>query len=214
MIIAIDGFSGTGKGTLARDLAKKLNYKYIDSGAMYRAFTLFVIRNGIKDENEIIKGIDSVNIDFDYNNNTFLNGENVENEIRGMEVSNKVSMIARIEKVREKLVKMQQDFGKEGNIVMDGRDIASVVFPNADIKIFMICSSEIRAKRRVKDMSNISFEEILDNIKRRDEMDLNRKVSPLKKMVDSIEIDSSFLTREGQLELVLDIIKNNEKSKN
>ncbi len=217
LIIAIDGFSSCGKSTVAKDLAKKLNYIYIDSGAMYRAVTLFclknnIIKNKIINEQELNSLINNINITFEYNNNTdkaetFLNGTNVEDEIRNIEVSENVSAISKIKFVRENLVKQQQDLGKNKAIVMDGRDIGTTVFPNADLKIFMTADVDVRAERRYKELTNkglnVSIEEIKDNIKNRDYLDQNREISPLRKADDAIVLDNSYLTKTEQLEWIL-----------
>ncbi|RLD63761.1 MAG: (d)CMP kinase [Bacteroidetes bacterium] len=219
-IIAIDGFSSCGKSTVAKDLAKKLNYLYIDSGAMYRAVTLFCLRNNIINENNIdeekLKSlINNIKISFRYNTKTgqpetYLNGNNVEDEIRNVEVSENVSSISKIKFVRENLVKQQQELGKNKAIVMDGRDIGTTVFPNADLKIFMTADVDVRAQRRFKELSekgqNVSIEEIRNNIKNRDYLDQNREISPLKKADDAIILDNSHLTKEEQLAWILDKI--------
>lgn len=219
-IIAIDGFSSCGKSTVAKDLAKKLNYIYIDSGAMYRAITLFCLKNNIienKNINEpkLASLLKDIKITFEYNNKTgkaetFLNGINVEDEIRNIEVSENVSSISSIKFVRENLVKQQQELGKNKSIVMDGRDIGTTVFPNADLKIFMTADVDVRAERRYKELTqkglNVSIEEIKENIKKRDYLDQNREISPLKKADDAIILDNSYLTKEEQLTWILDKI--------
>ena len=221
LIIAIDGFSSCGKSTVAKDLAKKLNYIYIDSGAMYRAVTLFCLKNNIINDNNIdeqkLKSlINNIKITFKYNSKTgqpetFLNGNNVEDEIRNVEVSENVSPISKIKFVRENLVKQQQELGKNKAIVMDGRDIGTTVFPNADLKIFMTADVDVRAQRRFKELSekgqNVSIEEIRNNIKNRDYLDQNREVSPLKRADDALILDNGHLTKEEQLVWILDKIE-------
>lgn len=226
LIIAIDGFSSCGKSTIAKDLAKKLNYRYIDSGAMYRAITYYSLLNnfinGDKiDENKLLNNLSNIEIDFKYNvrskqNEIILNGENIEDKIRGIKVSEKVSIVSKIKKVREFLVKQQRKMGEQKQIVMDGRDIGTVVFPNADIKFFMTANAQIRAKRRFDELSSkgekVSFDEIKKNILERDYLDQNRKESPLKKANDAIILDNSNLSRQEQLNWILQKINeiNNE----
>ena len=219
--IAIDGFSSTGKSTLAKELAKKLGYLFVDSGAMYRAVTYFAIQNGFVDQKKfdkesLVKSLNSISLQFQLNEETgiadiFLNGINVEKEIRTLEVSNLVSPIAEVSEVRAKLVEQQQKMGKGKGIVMDGRDIGTVVFPNAELKIFMTANPQIRAKRRFDEMqqkqTNITFEEVLKNVEERDYIDSNRKDSPLRKAEDAIEIDNSNLSREEQFQKVLHLAK-------
>ena len=202
--IAIDGFSSTGKSTLAKQLAKALGYVYVDTGAMYRAVTLFAMQKGfIGDENqnfeELVRELADVNLKFSYNDKLgfsemYLNGQNVEKEIRTLEVSNNVSQIAEIEQVRTKLVDLQKEMGKEKGIVMDGRDIGTVVFPNAELKIFMTASPEKRAYRRYKELldrgDKVVYEDILENVQKRDYIDSHRENSPLLKASDAIEIDN------------------------
>ncbi|MCK5822976.1 MAG: (d)CMP kinase [Bacteroidales bacterium] len=221
LIIAIDGFSSCGKSTVAKDLAKKLNYIYIDSGAMYRAITLFCLNNNLIKENNIDESklkslINKIKISFKYNTKTgeaetFLNGNNVEDEIRNVEVSENVSPISKIKFVRKNLVKQQQNLGKNKAIVMDGRDIGTTVFPKADIKIFMTADVDVRAERRYKELTqkglNVSLEEIKENIKKRDHLDQNREISPLRKADDAIILDNSYLTPSEQLSWILDKIE-------
>ncbi|WP_455665583.1 (d)CMP kinase [Phocaeicola sp.] len=206
--IAIDGYSSCGKSTMAKDLAREIGYIYIDSGAMYRAVTLYSLRNGFFTEQgintEALKAaMPHIHISFQLNPETqrpmtFLNDENVEEEIRTMEVSSHVSPIATLGFVREALVKQQQEMGKAKGIVMDGRDIGTVVFPDAELKIFVTASAEIRAQRRYDELKgkgqDASFEEILANVKERDYIDQNREVSPLRKADDAILLDNSHLT--------------------
>lgn len=212
--IAIDGFSSCGKSTMAKDLAKEIGYIYIDSGAMYRAVTLYSIQhdlfkqNGI-DTETLRKQMNQIHITFHLDGKTnspqtYLNGVNVEKEIRTMEVSSKVSFISVLDFVRQALVTQQQEMGKTKGIVMDGRDIGTTVFPDAELKIFVTASPEIRAQRRYDELKakglETSFEEILANVKERDYIDQNREVSPLRKADDAILLDNSHLTIEQQKE--------------
>ncbi len=220
LVIAIDGYSSCGKSTIAKDLAKVLNYIYIDTGAMYRAVTLFAMKNNlIKNKDIDLKRLKEllpqVKITFKKNpvtnlNETYLNGENVEKEIRRLDVSNKVSMISAIGFVRERLVELQREMAKEGGIVMDGRDIGTVVLPDADLKIFMTAKPEVRAERRYKELKEkgeeVSFEEIMKNIADRDHMDTTRKESPLRQAGDAIVLDNSNMTPEEQLEWIIDLV--------
>ncbi len=211
--IAIDGFSSCGKSTMAKDLAKEIGYIYIDSGAMYRAVTLFCIENslftsdGEVNAEELKKRIGEINISFRLNDmtskpETFLNGVNVESKIRTMDVSSRVSLVATLGFVRKALVKQQQEMGKNKGIVMDGRDIGTVVFPDAELKVFVTASAEIRAKRRYDELiakgQNVSYDEILKNVEERDKIDQNRKVSPLRKADDAIILDNSNMSVEEQ----------------
>lgn len=210
--IAIDGYSSCGKSTMAKDLAREIGYIYIDSGAMYRAVTLYCLGNGIFtaegiDIEKLKKAMPSIQINFILNPETqrpmtCLNGVVVEDRIRNMEVSSRVSPIAALGFVREALVKQQQEMGKAKGIVMDGRDIGTVVFPNAELKIFVTASAEIRAQRRYDELKakgqEASFEEILANVKERDYIDMNREVSPLRQAEDAILLDNSHLTIEEQ----------------
>lgn len=218
LIIAIDGHSSCGKSTVAKDLAKKIEYTYIDSGAMYRVVTLFAMRNNLIssdkiDENKLVHLIDQVNIFFQYNtekqrHETYLNAELVEDEIRKMDVSNNVSLIAKIKFVREKMVAFQRELSKEGGVIMDGRDIGTVVFPNADLKIFMTADVEIRAIRRYEELKHkgedISLDEIRENVSKRDFIDENRDESPLRKANDAITLNNSHLTPKEQLNWIVD----------
>ncbi|MEY8706253.1 (d)CMP kinase [Bacteroides faecichinchillae] len=210
--IAIDGFSSCGKSTMAKDLAKEVGYIYIDSGAMYRAVTLYSIENGIFNGNTIDteklkQDIKNIRISFKLNPetgrpDTHLNGVNVESKIRSMEVSSKVSPISALDFVREAMVAQQQVMGKEKGIVMDGRDIGTTVFPDAELKIFVTASPEIRAQRRYDELKakgqKASFDEILENVKQRDYMDQHREVSPLRKAEDALLLDNTNLTIEQQ----------------
>ena len=220
IIIAIDGFSSSGKSTLAKDLAKELGFKYIDTGAMYRAVALFAEQNGIINENgeideEALKAkLPSINLDFkniDGKNHIFLNGEDVESEIRSLEISELTSKISKLPFVREFLVAKQREIGKSKGIVMDGRDIGSVVFPDAEVKFFVTASPEIRAKRRFEELKakgvDTTYEEVLKSLKDRDLQDTTRETSPLVKTDDAILIDNSDLDRKQQLDLALRIIK-------
>lgn len=223
LTIAIDGYSSCGKSTFARSIAKMLNYIYIDSGAMYRAVTLFCMRkkfigNGGLNITGIISELNNINIDLKYNPEineyeTFLNSENVEKEIRSIEVADFVSRISQIPEVRERMVEIQRHIGVAGGIVMDGRDIGTVVFPNADIKIFMTASIDIRAKRRYDELKgrgiSVDFEEIKRNIISRDIADENRDISPLRRADDAIILDNSRMTVEDQMSWVKQIIEKN-----
>lgn len=224
--IAIDGHSSTGKSTLAKQLAKYLGYVYVDTGAMYRAVTYFSMHNDIIsnrhfDIEKLKKELKNINLQFVFNSDLgfaeiYLNDVNVENEIRKIEVSNFVSKIAEISEVRTKLVEQQKAFGKDKGVVMDGRDIGTVVFTDAELKLFMTASAEIRAQRRFEELTSkgdsVSYEEVLKNVVERDEIDSNRKDSPLIKAVDAIEIDNSHLNREEQFEKVIKLV--NEIVKN
>tara|TARA_R110000823_G_scaffold115224_1_gene237783 strand:+ start:405 stop:1094 length:690 start_codon:yes stop_codon:yes gene_type:complete len=214
--IAIDGFSSTGKSTLAKQLAKKLQYIYVDTGAMYRAVTLFAMRagsieNNVIDKNSLIDSLDDIDLKFVFNADLgyaemYLNGENVEKEIRTMPVSKNVSQIAELELVRKKLVAMQQIMGADKAVVMDGRDIGTVVFPDAELKIFMTASPEKRAVRRYKELldrgEDVKYDDILENVQKRDYIDSNRAISPLKKAEDAIEFDNSDLGLEDQFQRI------------
>lgn len=213
--IAIDGYSSCGKGTLAKVLAKSLNYIFIDTGAMYRAVTYAMIQKGIELDNlvELEKLLPNLSITFkhipeDDFYHTFLNGEDIENEIRSMAVSNLVSPVSKIQIVRDFLVKQQQEIGLNKGVVMDGRDIGTVVFPNAELKIFMTAKAEIRAHRRLNELKengnlSITYEEVLKNLNDRDYSDSNRSNSPLLKAEDAIVIDNSELSKAEQNELAL-----------
>lgn len=213
IIIAIDGHSSCGKSTMAKSLAQELGYIYIDSGAMYRVVTLVALRkglikNGVPDIPKVIAELENIKITFQWDeslgkNTTFYNGENVEDEIRQLEVSQNVSPISTIAEVRSEMVKQQRENGKNKGIVMDGRDIGTVVFPDAELKIFMTASPEIRAQRRYLELKekgqDIDFGEILKNVEDRDKIDSTRALSPLKKADDAIILDNSNLTRKEQL---------------
>jgi cytidylate kinase len=219
--IAIDGFSSTGKSTIAKQLAKYLGYVYVDTGAMYRAVALYALKQGFIGEDffdveKLVANLDNIEIYFKYNpetgiSETYLNGENVEKEIRSFEVSGYVSKVAEISEVRAKLVKEQQKMGKNKSIVMDGRDIGTVVFPDAELKLFITSKPQIRAQRRFEELTNkgeqVTFEEVLENVTERDYIDTHRADSPLIKAEDAIEIDNSELTREEQFEQILQLVK-------
>jgi len=216
IIIAIDGYSACGKSTLAKDLAKVLDYTFIDSGAMYRGSTLFFIRKGLADikgidQEQIIESLDEFELSFqrvEGKNCLFLNNENVEDEIRQPHVADLVSQVSSIKELRHKLVAIQRGIGENGGIVMDGRDIGSVVFPDAELKVFVTASEEIRAQRRFDELkaNGISgtMESVKDNLSKRDYQDTHRKESPLIQVADALVLDNSNLSREEQLEWVLE----------
>lgn len=218
--IAIDGFSSTGKSTLAKQLAKHLGYVYVDSGAMYRAVTYFAMQNKLVsedylDKEGLIKKLPEIKLYFQFNPDLgfaemFLNDVNIESEIRTIEVSRLVSKIAEISEVRAKLVEQQQAMGNNKAVVMDGRDIGTVVFPDAELKLFMTASAHTRAKRRHDELiekgQHVSYEDVLQNVQERDYIDTHRDDSPLVKAHDAIEIDNSTLTKKEQFDLVLDLI--------
>ncbi|MFD2541034.1 (d)CMP kinase [Lacinutrix gracilariae] len=220
--IAIDGFSSTGKSTVAKQLAKHLGYIYVDSGAMYRAVTLFAMQHNFIDAKHfdretLVAKLAEVTISFTFNPElgfaeVYLNGVNVEKQIRTLEVSSFVSQIATIPEVRSQLVKQQQQMGKDKGVVMDGRDIGTVVFPNAELKIFMTASAETRAQRRFDELVNrgdeVLYKDVLHNVQERDYIDSNRKDSPLVKAEDAIEIDNSNLSLEEQFQKVLALVTN------
>ncbi len=224
-IIAVDGYSSCGKSSFAKAIAQRLGYLFIDSGAMYRAATLFFTREshakeGAADRDAIVNRLQEVNVEFRWNeltrhNDTCLNGENVEREIRESIVSSNVSAVSKIPEVREKMVTLQRKMGENGGIVMDGRDIGTVVFPDAEIKIFMTASPEIRAKRRYLELIEKKMEadlaSVLRNITERDRIDESRAVSPLRKASDAIVLDNSYMTPEEQMIWFMDIY--NQKSK-
>jgi cytidylate kinase len=221
IVIAIDGHSSCGKSTLAKSLARELGYIYIDSGAMYRVVTLHALRNGWitdgqPDKKKITEGLRDIKITFEWDkttekNTTFLNGENVEDEIRQLEVSQNVSPVSTIAEVRTEMVKQQRENGKNKGIVMDGRDIGTVVFPDAELKIFMTASPEIRAQRRYLELKEkgeeVAFDEIMNNVEERDSIDSTRETSPLRKAEDALVLDNSFLSREEQLQWSLEKAK-------
>jgi len=213
--IAIDGFSSTGKSTLAKELAKALNYSYADTGAMYRSVALYAMennffKNGVLDKEALVVALPDINITFKYDaannlNTTYLNGKNVEDSIRGIQVSNKVSEVATIPLVRRALVEQQKEMGKNKGVVMDGRDIGTVVFPDAELKIFMTADPDIRAKRRYNELQakgdTVSFAAIFDNLERRDNDDRNRLDSPLLQADDAVVLDNSNIGQEEQFKM-------------
>jgi cytidylate kinase len=218
IIIAIDGFSSCGKSTLAKALAAKLEYVFIDTGAMYRAIALYFLRNEIsfKDEAEIVKALGNIKLHFEYNAQTlksdmFLNGENVELLIREMQVSSKVSEVAAIAAVRDFAVAQQQAMGQHKGIVMDGRDIGTVVFPNAALKIFVTADPTIRANRRFLELQandpSITMEAVAENLTHRDHIDSTREHSPLKQAADALVLDNSYISKEEQFEMALNWAK-------
>ena len=218
--IAIDGHSSCGKSTIAKAVASKYGMRYIDTGAMYRAVTLYCMRNNIITNKEIdlaslVSELDKITINFVFNaetklSETILNGENVEQIIRGFEVSDNVSIVAQIQQVREKLIALQQEIGTQGNVVMDGRDIGTKVFPDAKLKLFVTTSAKIRAQRRYekkkKKGEKVSFEDVLENLTLRDNHDTNREINPLFQAEDAILIDNSELSIENQNALIDDLI--------
>lgn len=224
LIIAIDGYSSCGKSTFAKAIAKELKYIYIDSGAMYRAVTLYCMRKGFITRegfniNGVLDNLNDIHVSFIFNPDieqyeTFLNSENVENEIRGIEVSAFVSKISQIHEVRARMVELQRQIGVFKGIVMDGRDIGTVVFPDAEIKIFMTASLDIRAKRRFDELktkgNNVDFEEIKRNIVARDIADENRDISPLRRSEDALILDNSRMTVHEQMAWVMNIIEKKE----
>jgi len=224
--IAIDGYSSCGKSTIAKALAASLHYNYVDTGAMYRAITLYSLRNGLingkeLDSEGLIDVLDQVFIEFHFNQETqaseiLLNGENVEQFIRHMDVNDWVSQVSAVGEVRRKMVKIQQELGKGKGIAMDGRDIGTDVFPDAELKVFMTADIAVRTQRRLDEMEskNIAsnFDEVKANLLQRDYEDMNRLESPLRKASDAIILDNTFLTRDEQLDIVLDLaLKNIER---
>lgn len=213
LVVAIDGHSSCGKSTFAKHIAKQYRLHYVDSGAMYRATTLFAIKNNLLNDGKLsVVGIDKilreVTIDFKKNtetlqDETYLNNENVESEIRGMEVSNLVSDVSKVPEIRNKMVALQRNLGEQKSIVMEGRDIGTVVFPDADIKIFLTASAQVRAQRRFDELKSkglkTSFEEVLDNVKKRDFIDENREVAPLRKAEDAEILDNSNMSVANQM---------------
>lgn len=223
IVVAIDGFSSCGKSTMAKSLASETGYIYVDTGAMYRAVSLFCIRNGWMTDTEmnveaIEQHIDSIRLEFKSNvsgkTEMYLNGENVESEIRTLEVANGASRVSTLRAVRYELVRQQQLMGVSKGIVMDGRDIGTVVFPNAELKIFLTASPEIRAQRRMDEMiakgEQVNYDDVLANVKERDERDQNRAESPLRKADDAIVLDNSTLTPDEQQKILRDLF--NEKT--
>ena len=219
--IAIDGFSSTGKSTLAKQLAAALGYVYVDTGAMYRAVAYFAMQHNLVSETHLDKAgliaqLSNINLRFQFNPTLgfaemYLNNKNIEAQIRTIEVSRMVSKVAEISEVRAKLVEQQQAMGKDKGIVMDGRDIGTVVFPDAELKLFMTASSKTRAQRRFDELvekgQHITFEDVLQNVEERDYIDTHREDSPLVKADDAIEIDNSSLSKKEQFEIVLQLVK-------
>lgn len=218
--VAIDGYSSCGKSTLAKALAQKLNYNYIDTGAMYRAVTIYCLRNDIINDTtldlpKLFASLNDIEVSFKYNttnktSEVFLNGEHVEREIRTMQVANNVSAISSIKEVREKMVILQREMGKEKGVIMDGRDIGSHVFPNAELKLFMTADCDIRTQRRLNELSSKgeyhSFEDVKHNLEKRDHDDTTRKENPLRQADDAIVLDNTDISKEEQLEFVIKLI--------
>ena len=225
IIIAIDGFSSSGKSTMAKQLAKQIGYVYVDSGAMYRAVTLFGLQNGMithehgVDAPALVGALPSVSISFsvaaDGSQRTLLNGSDVEDHIRGLEVSSFVSPVAAIPEVRHRLTALQQSYGRDKGIVMDGRDIGTTVFPDAEMKVFVNASPEVRARRRFEELKakgeNDDFESVLENIRERDRIDTTRAESPLRKAPDAVVLDNDHLTHDQQLEFLLELYRERSK---
>ena len=221
MTIAIDGYSSCGKSTLAKEIAQSMNYIYVDSGAMYRAVTLHMINQGILKDGafiieKVVQELDQINIRFQYDSEhnraeTILNGKNVEKDIRNSTITKNVSSVSAVKEVREKLVELQQRMGEEGGVVMDGRDIGTVVFPNAELKLFMTATNQVRAERRFKELKakgeQITLEQVANDLQKRDHFDMNREISPLRKAEDAIELDNTELNRTNQLIVVLDMVQ-------
>lgn len=226
IIIAIDGYSSTGKSTIAKELANKLGYLYVDTGAMYRAVTLYAMKHGLvsKDflnEKELIKNLDKINLKFKYNeklkfSEMYLNNKKVEKEIRSIEVSKLVSKVSTLSAVRKRLVEQQKEMGINKGLVMDGRDIGTVVFPDAELKLFMTASPEKRATRRYKELLDrghkVSYQEILQNVQLRDKIDSTRKDSPLRRADDAIEFDNSDMGLKEQFDRIYNITLQRIKS--
>lgn len=223
IIITIDGWSSCGKSTLAKQLAKALNYVYVDSGAMYRAITLYFLRNHVDwtDKKEVAKALKEISLEFVFNEKSqqseiFLNGENVEYVIRDLVVAEKVSDVAAIKEVREAAVKQQQKMGKGRGIVMDGRDIGTVVFPDAELKIFMTADNAVRVERRFKELfeknPNVTIEEVKTNLEMRDYIDSNREVSPLRQAEDALVLDNTNITEKEQFQKALKWAKERKES--
>jgi cytidylate kinase len=219
IVIAIDGFSSCGKSTLAKNLAKKLSYAFIDTGAMYRAVTLYFLRKGITDfsslsNDEVVELLKEINIDFRFNeskqfSDTYLNDENVEEEIRSTAVNNSVSALSQVKEVRSQLVALQQKLGEKKGVVLDGRDVGTVVFPQAELKLFMTADPAVRAKRRYDELQangiEITLEEVKTNLEQRDYNDTHRKENPLVKADDAIVLDNTNIGRAEQLQMALDL---------
>ncbi|WP_460516921.1 (d)CMP kinase [Cyclobacterium sediminis] len=218
IIVAIDGYSGCGKSTTAKAVAKILQYTYLDSGAMYRAVTLYFLRNNtdLSNTEEVNKALQAIKITFQFNEakgvqEIFMNEENVESEIRGMEVSTYVSQVSKLSNVRFAMVNIQRRMGSKKGIVMDGRDIGTVVFPEAELKVFMTADTTIRAERRQKELlekgEKISLDIVKQNLESRDKIDSGRSVSPLKKAIDAVEIDTSYLEFKEQVSRIIELAK-------
>ena len=218
IVIALDGFSSCGKSTTARHVAAVLHYAFVDSGAMYRAVALYFHRNDISllDMNQVANALKEIEITFVFNpakqsSDTYLNGENIENEIRMMFISDMVSQVSALPIVRHAMVALQQKMGEKKGIVMDGRDIGTVVFPKAELKIFMTAEPHIRAQRRKLELlqkgEDLPLEEIVENLRKRDEIDSNRSEGPLKRAVDAIDLDTSFRSMDEQVEFVLEHVR-------
>lgn len=221
MVVAVDGYSSTGKSTVAKRIAAKLGLTYIDTGAMYRVVTLAALRegliaDGVIDRERLREMLRKTEIGFKYNPalsryETYLNGECVEEQIRGMEVADEVSGIATLDFVREFLVARQREMGRKGDVIMDGRDIGSVVFPQAEVKFFMTAAPEVRALRRYKELQEkgmpVSYEEVEANVRKRDDIDSHREVSPLVQAVDAIVIDNSQMTLEEEVQTMIEAIR-------
>lgn len=216
IVIAIDGYSACGKSSTAKEVAKTLEYNYIDTGAMYRAVTLYFLRHHVSQTNikEVTKALSDIEIDFRLSgsrihSDTFLNGLNVEKEIRSMDVSNNVSQISVIKEVREAMVNQQRKLGRKKAVVMDGRDIGTVVFPDAELKVFMLADVNVRAERRQQELFEkkqvISFDKIVENLKMRDEIDSSREESPLRQAEDAIVVNTTFMTLEEQVDEVVSL---------
>lgn len=228
IIIAIDGYSSSGKSTMARELARRIGYAYIDSGAMYRAVTLYALRHGMiaadgtVDEPRLAAALPNIAISFQVDpktglSRTFVNGEDVETEIRDLKVSQNVSPVAALKPVRQYLTQLQQEYGRQKGIVMDGRDIGTTVFPDAEMKVFVNASPEVRARRRLLEMqekgnANVSYEDVYRNICERDEIDRTRKESPLRQAPDAYLLDNDTLTRAEQLDRLLALFRSLTKS--
>lgn len=215
IIVAIDGYSACGKSTVAKALAQKANFLYVDSGAMYRAVTLHFLENGVELENQahVLSSLDQVHIDLEFQNGktiVLLNNKNISCRIREMDVSHHVPFVSAIRKVRDKLTFLQREMGKNKSIIMDGRDIGSVVFPHAHVKIFMTADPKIRAERRLKELGTefpeITLEEVLENLTHRDHEDMNREVSPLIQPSDAVVLDNSRLDKEQQLAFIMNVL--------
>lgn len=215
IVVAIDGYSSCGKSTLAKALAKKLHFIYVDSGAMYRAVALYFIRNNVdtKNHDQVIEALKNIHLNFhsrDYQTHITLNDEEVSAEIRQMPVSDKVSEVAAIKEVRKEMVRQQQRMGKSKNVVMDGRDIGTVVFPHAQIKLFMTADPKIRAERRYKELlptnPTMTLEDVFENLAHRDYADTTREESPLTRAEDAIVLDNTNLTPDQQLQLACDLV--------